>query len=122
MAVTTLSPWPTSAVALTNARTCLKAAIGSDADDSTIDRLGGAASALVEAFASAAPQAIKSEATIRTAGYLEGVPHLGFASVDVGPIKMAFDRERARSALRLSGAKGLLAPWRSPGAAIAEST
>ena len=122
MVMTVLSPWPTSAVALANARTCLKTAIGSSADDSTIDRLGGAASALVEAFAPGAPQAVKDEATIRTAGYLDGVPHIGVTRLNVaGGIDLVFDRDRTRSALRLSGAKALLASWRAPGAAIAES-
>ncbi len=119
-----LSPWPpaTSAVVLQNARTCLRAAIGSDAADTVIDRLGGAASALVEAFASDAPQAVKDEATIRTAGYLDGVPHIGVTRMSVGAVDLVFDRDRTRAALRLSGAKALLAPWRSPGAAIAESS
>lgn len=117
-----LSPWPTSPVALTNARTCLKAAIGSDADDDTLDRLGGAAAALVERFASLAPQAVKDEAVIRTAGYLEGTPHLGLTKLSVGAVDLMFGRDRSRAALRLSGAKALLAPWRAPGAAIAEST
>ena len=122
MVVTVLSPWPTSAGALSNARTCLRAAIGSSADDSTIDRLGGAASSLVEAFAPEAPCAIKNEATIRTAGYLENVPPIGLTRLSVGPVDLTFDRDRTRSALRLSGAKALLAPWHAPGAAIAESS
>lgn len=119
MAVTTLSPWPTSMVALQNARTCLKEAIGSDADDATIDRLGGTAAALVERFAASAPQAVKDESVIRVSGWLSDVPHAGLTKLDVGGgISLMFDRDRTRSALRLSGAKALLAPWRSPGAAL----
>ena len=121
MVMTVLSPWPTSAVALANARTCLKTAIGSSADDSTIDRLGGAASALVEAFAPGAPQVVKDEAVIRCAGYMDGTPYIGVTRLSVGAVDMVFDRDRTRSALRLSGAKALLASWRAPGAAIAES-
>ena len=67
MAVATLSPWPSSPVALTAATECLKTALGED-DDATAQRLGSVAAELVERYASGAPQVIRNEAVVRCDG------------------------------------------------------
>ena len=119
-----LTPWPpqTSAVARAAARACLRGEIGdSTIEDAVLDRLGETASALVERYASSAPQAVRDEAVVRVVGYLAQTPHTGLTRLSVDGIDLVFDRMN-RSAMRLSGAKALLAPWRSPGAAIAEAS
>ena len=110
MAVATLSPWPSSPAALTAARTCLGDALGLT-DESTVDRLGAAAAALVENFAPLAPQAIKNEATIRCAGWLAGQPHAAIRSEKVGELGVDYVPSML-SALRHSGGQALLSGWK----------
>ena len=110
MALENLSPWPTSPVALANARACLGDAIGVT-DEPTLDRLGSVAAALVERLAPDAPDAIKNEATIRTAGYLREQPAAAVRSESVGDIRTSFAPAHT-SALRHSGAMALLSPWK----------
>lgn len=108
-----LSPWPaaTAAVSLANATATLKAAIGPDLDDARVQALGAAAAALVERYAPGAPQAIKDEATIRTAGWLREAPSSGARREDTGDISTAWSPNMT-GALRSSGAMGLLTPWK----------
>ena len=63
-----LSPWPTSTAALAAATTALATAVG--CSEAVAGRLGPTAAALVENYASAAPQSLKDESVIRAAGWL----------------------------------------------------
>lgn len=110
MAVATLSPWPSSPVALTAATECLKTALGED-DDATAQRLGSVAAELVEREAPGAPQAIKNEATIRAAGWMHEQPAAAVRSETVGDISTSYAATHT-SALRHSGATALLSPWK----------
>ena len=113
-----LSPWPTSAAALTAARAQLKAAIGGDdLTDARLDQLGATASALVEREAPGAPGAVKDEATIRTAGYLHGSDFGGIRSESIGPRSVEYTASHA-AMFRNCGAKSLLRPWRVRNAGI----
>lgn len=117
MAVAALSPWPSSPAALEAARACLGEAIGATGD-STIDRLGSTAAALVERHAPAAPQAVKNEAVIRCAGWLRSAPSSGKADSTIGPMSATYSPARY-AALRHSGAMSLLAPWKVRRAGLA---
>lgn len=107
MAIGALSPWPpsTSVVARTAAIDCLKEAVG--VSDNRANALGEVASALVENYASNAPQAIKNEAVIRCAGWLYEAPSGGQRSESEGDISTSFS-PGATGALRHSGAMALL--------------
>ena len=107
---TTLSPWPTTPVALASATECLKSALGED-DDATAQRLGSVASALVEKYAATAPQSIRNEATIRTAGWLREAPASGARREDIGDVSTAWS-PNATGGLRASGAMSLLSGWK----------
>ena len=102
-----LSPWPTTPAALAAATTALATAVGSSEDVAC--RLGPVAAEEVERYASAAPASVKTEAVIRTAGWLfaskPGLRKVGVSSVDIefGP---------GQSALRHSGAMSLLSPFK----------
>lgn len=91
-----------------------------DATYADADALGSLASARVEKDAPGAPQAVKDEAVIRYVGYLaaaggRGVGGAGFGGgmvkETVGPISAEPVTNHA-AAFRLSGAYGLLAPWK----------
>ena len=110
MAVAVLSPWPDTPAALTAATECLKTALGED-DDATAQRLGSVAAELVENFAPDAPQPVKNEATIRTAGWMHEQPAAAVRSETVGDISTSFAATHT-SALRHSGAMALLSPWK----------
>ena len=110
MAVATLSPWPSSPVALTAATECLKTALGED-DDATAQRLGSVAAELVERYAPSAPTPVKNEATIRAAGWLHEQPAAAVRSEAVGDISTSFAATHT-SALRHSGGQALLSPWK----------
>ena len=110
MALATLSPWPSSPVALASATECLKAAIGED-DDATVQRLGSTAAELVQRFASGAPQSIRNEAVIRCAGWLREAPASGARREDIGDVSTAWS-PNATGGLRASGAMSLLSPWK----------
>ena len=102
-----LSPWPTSKAAKQTAILELAAAIGSS--DQIAARLGPVSSALVEAYAAGAPEAIRDEAVIRTSGWLHGSKPRGLTSLKSGPVDIEFS-STAGSALRASGAMALLTP------------
>ncbi|MYI06798.1 MAG: hypothetical protein F4059_05645 [Gemmatimonadetes bacterium] len=115
MATVTLSPWPTSPAALATARTCLTDTI-TEADglpDARVDAIGGAASALVERYAPDAPAAVKNEAVIRTAAWLHARMPRTLHTATIGPMRMDVrERHYSPDALRNSGARALLSPWR----------
>ena len=117
--MTTLSPWPTSPVALANARVCLREALGGSAlSDDRLDALGAAAAATVEAYAAAAPQVIKNEAVIRLAGWMNSEPATSMTNLDAGPVSITWRPAASRYALRLSGAMGLLSSFHRPRAIV----
>ena len=91
----------------------LAAALGLDAtaDAAEVQRLGAAAAALVEKYASGAPEAIKDEAVIRCAGWLRESPSSGARSESEGEIRTSFSPAMT-GALRASGAMGLLSAWK----------
>ena len=107
-----LSPWParTAAVSFAEAILVLGEALGEDNDHVTA-RLGATAAALVQRFAPDAPQAIKDEAVIRTAGWLRQAPTYGVRSETEGEIRAAFSPAMT-GPLRTSGAMSLLSPWK----------
>lgn len=74
-------------------------------------RLLPVASALVERYAPAAPQSVKDEAVIRTAGWLAEQPHASIRSEVTGEIRTDYNTA-SLSALRHSGAMALLSPWK----------
>lgn len=106
-----LSPWPATPVALTSATATLKAAIGPELDDARVQALGAAAAALVENYAPSAPEAVRCEAVIRTAGYLYEQPSGAVRSNREGEVQTDYAPTHL-SALRHSGAMALLSPWR----------
>ena len=106
MAVAVLSPWPTTPAALTAATECLKTALGED-DDATVQRLGSTAAALVERYASGAPQVVKDEAVVRCSSWLREQPSAAVRSESVGDISTSYAATHM-SALRHSGAQALL--------------
>ena len=112
MAVT-LSPWPSSPVALANAVARLKAVIAGRAalSDDDAAHLGAVASALVEQYAPGAPAALKNEAVIRAAGYLAGSDFGAVAAEEMGPQKTEYSTNHA-AMFRNSGAAALLSRWR----------
>ena len=115
---TCLSPFPgTSSPAQRSAAiAALKASIsgGSNLTDDRIAELGEAASALVERFAPDAPDPIRNEGTRRIAAWMHGREPKPFQGITIGGIRFDF-RERFYSpdALRNSGARSLLSPWRA---------
>ena len=92
------------------ARECLKTALG-ESDDAAAQRLGSVAAELVERYAPAAPQPVKNEAVIRTAGWLRDQPSVALRSEDVGPLSVSYATTHV-SALRHSGAMALLSPFK----------
>ena len=102
-----LSPWPSAPAAIAAATTTLAAACG--CSEAVAARLGPVASALVENYASAAPESIKDEAVIRAAGWLHGNKP-AIRKIGAGPIDVEFSS--GQSALRNSGAMALLSPWK----------
>lgn len=107
-----LSPWPTSPVAITNATAALKVALDDpDLEDARVQALGMMASARVEKEAPGAPQAIRDEAVIRYAGYMDQADPGTVESESFGPGSVTYQRNHA-GAFRLCGAYGLLAPWK----------
>ena len=127
MASVTLSPFPgaTMTAQRPDAIACIKASIASGAKltDDRAAALGETASALVERFAPDAPQAVRNEAVIRVAGWIRSREPMPLQAFTVGGLRMDF-RERFYSpdALRNSGARSLLTPWRTRRALPVEST
>ena len=106
-----LSPWPTTSSAQAVAVDVLREALGGGVADSRVVALGEAAAALVERYAPAAPQPIKNEATIRTAGYLHQQPRAALNTETIGPLSARFATTHT-GALRHSGSMSLLSPWK----------
>ena len=98
-------------MALAAATATLKAAIGPELDDARVQALGAAAAALVENYAPAAPEALRCEATIRTAGYLCEQPSGAVRSNREGEIGTDYAPTHL-SALRHSGAMALLSSFK----------
>ena len=93
----------------------LREAIGAaNIPDERLESLLETATAMVERFASAAPQAVKNEATIRLAAWVKSSPATELFSLSVGGVDMSYRPLASRNAMRSSGASGLLAPWRKP--------
>ena len=105
-----LSPWPESQADIDAAVTLLAAALP---DGAPAARLGPVAAALVEEYSPGAPQPIRDEAVIRTAGWLhESTPGLADSKMSVGPLDIARTFSPGYSALRHSGAMALLSRWK----------
>ena len=107
-----LSPWPakTATASLAAAIAELGAALGED-DGIVVGRLGETSSSLVERFAPLAPGAVKTEAVIRTAGWLRSAPAYGARSESEGEVSTSFTPS-STGALRASGSMSLLSPWK----------
>ena len=110
MALAILSPWPTTPVSLAAARVCLADAVGV-ADKPKLDRLGSTSAALVERYAPSAPQPVKNEAVIRTAGCLAEQPAAAIRSEGIGDISTSYAPTHV-GALRHSGGMSLLTAWK----------
>ena len=111
MAVTCLSPWPTTPAALTAATAILRQVLPAGLDDTRIQRLGAAAAGQVEKYAPVAPQAAKDTAVERCAGWLAGQPAPAVRSETVGDIVTDYAINNV-SALRHSGAMALLTMYK----------
>ena len=116
-----LSPWPaaTATVAHAAAVSLLKDSIDPGLSNETVARLGAVAAARVEKYAEDAPEAVKNEAVIRLAGYMnesgkrQDFGALRADSIDPGgAIKIDKTFNPASGAFRRSGAMSLLSPWR----------
>ena len=111
-----LSPFPPESATMDRAAAIvrLKKSIegrASYSDDETAG-LGEAASAMIEREAPAAPQAVKDEATIRLAGYWAQSDYGGVESeTSVGGKAASYFRPPV-SAIRYSGVKAMLSPWK----------
>ena len=81
-------------------------------NDALSARLHPVAVALVERYAPEAPEAVANEAAVRTAGWLVESPHGPIRSETTGDVRTSFDGARASSALRHSGAMGLLTAFK----------
>ena len=84
---------------------------GLDLDDAETLRLIEVGSALVERYAPLAPEAVKNEAIVRVAGYLQESPPAPIRSERTGEIQTSYFRD-SLSALRHSGAMAILSPWK----------
>ena len=80
-------------------------------DSTTATRLLAVATALVNRYVSAAPDAITNEATIRCAGWLAEQPSAAIRSETEGDVSTSY-APSMQSALRHSGAMALLTHWR----------
>ena len=96
-------------MAVTLTADVLAGAIGADRE--TADRLLPVASALVERHAPNAPEAVQNEAAIRCAGWLAQAPSSGLRHYQIGAAISTFTPSMT-SAVRHSGAAGLLSPWK----------
>ncbi|MCY4360808.1 MAG: hypothetical protein OXE42_01285 [Gammaproteobacteria bacterium] len=119
MAITVLSPWPTTPAALATAISTLKDAIQPGASNAEIERLGAVASARVEQYAPGAPDPIKTEAVILFSGYLLESARAGYGvkrgdSTDLnGHVSVSGDYVTNHGAgFRNCSAAALLSPWK----------
>ena len=110
-----LAPWPTLAEdeAAAIARVCdALGVVGTGASrEPRVRSWGATAAALVQQYAPDAPQAVRDEATIRTAGYLKEQPKAAVRSESVGPLSRDYAPSMT-SALRHSGSMALLSRWK----------
>lgn len=115
MAVAALSPWPAAdageprTLAIRRLQAVCRGRAAEDEDEA--DALGAMAAARVEREAPGAPQAVKNEAVIRYAGYMAQADFGSIRREEIGPRSVEFTLNHA-AAFRLSGAYGLLAPWK----------
>ena len=113
-----LSPWPTSPAALTVATSTLKDSVSPGSSNEYIQRLGAAASPVIEKYASDAPDSVRSEALIRLCGFIHETGKPGNygavrdKNIDADQVKLTKTFNPAPGALRRSGAMSLLSPWR----------
>ena len=118
-ALASLSPWPTSPMALTNATARLKVAVDPSLTDARVQALGCAASAMVEGYAPSAPQALKDIAVERAAGYMHEQPAAARRSARVGDISTSYAPSLTGAMLH-SGCKSLLYAHRKKTAGTAK--
>lgn len=104
-----LAPWPTSPVALDNARAKLRLHIGEHPDE-VLDDVGEAGAEVVERYAPGAPDAVKDEAVIRFSAHLVTVTDAQTKWKD-GEMEQEFETNSA-AMFRRSGAAALLSPWK----------
>lgn len=105
-----LAPWPTEEAPLALAEDTLAGALGIT-DEALARRLGETAAALVERYAPLAPQAVKNEAVLRTAGYLHQQPAAAVRSEAMGEVSTSYAATHL-SALRHSGSMAVLSAWK----------
>ena len=87
---------------------------GTNADgtiDSRIQPILDAATAIVEAEAPAAPEAVQNEAVVRLGGYLAQSDYGGIVKESIGAKEVEYTVNHA-AAFHRSGAKGLLSRWK----------
>ena len=113
---TLLTPWPESKNHAQAAAWWLAEVLCTDS--TTAGRIGEAASALVEAYASGAPEALRREAMIRVAGWLLDTPSDNLRGEQTGELRADY-APSMRGAMLHSGAKSLLYPWRTKTAGVA---
>ena len=78
-----------------------------------LQRLGRVCAELVEEYSPGAPQPVRDEAVIRTAGWLhESIPGLADSKLSVGPLDISRTFAPGFSALRHSGSMALLSRWK----------
>ena len=87
----------------------LAAVLGVDATRAA--ELLAAATPFIDRYAPRAPTAVKDEALLRVAGWMAQAPAGGQRSKEAGPLRADYSPS-ATGAMRASGAKGLLSPWR----------
>ena len=80
-------------------------------DSTTAARLLAVATELVNRYAADAPGAISNEAAIRAAGWIAEQPAAAISGETEGDIRTSYSPSML-SALRHSGAMGLLSPWK----------
>ena len=105
-----LTPWPESQADIDAAVAVLEAALP---DGAPAARLGPVGAAMVQEYSPGAPQPIRDEAVIRTAGWLyESTPGLADSKMSAGPVEVSKTFSPGLSALRHSGAMALLSRWK----------
>ena len=114
--IPTLTPWPESDNDAQASAWWLAQVLSTDS--TTAGRIGAAASALVEAYASGAPEALRREAMIRVSGWLLDTPADNLRSEQAGDVRADY-APSMRGAMLHSGAKSLLYPWRTKTAGVA---
>ena len=111
-------PWPTDPVPSTADYKAAGVALSIDVSNTPsteqkarIDSVMGLLSARIERFASAAPVAVKREAARRLHGYHARSSTGEMVSMDIDGLKEVHQHDHSR-AFRLSGALGVLSPYR----------